>query len=504
MSQKTRSIADVLKTGPSRRSNNNSVVSSNNANNNVLSETDSKIDEVSNTRNDSKYELSEPLESSEQKSSNHEDEYEDEYNQHYSTQASKSAPGEDLVSRLTRLHGSENEENDNHLKTNEETHRATSRQRQRRGDTLYNKQYETSMRTSKHSEDENEYSDNEENDDVRGRGRKNQSSGSNKSNNRRNMSYSNRSQEAPPRTSRRSGGYFEQNDRVNDERATRSERSRDEERITTSRSNRRNYDHHRQESSFRPITSRDRRQTNQISQRVNSTRNNDHHNTSKSVQHRRESFEDEKERNYNSKPRGYSKQNSYPEFDEEYFDRHSDKRGTSLKTDRSNYPDDRSDRSDRSNHSDDEENEASFSFTTLPKTTITRIAKAVNVPSLAADVYDTVKSLAGNFTYNVLADAAKNGEIVSSNELEPITEEWLGRPVEDLDQTFINSTTFVKFIRPITDELRIKLRNEATLFLQNTVEFYIVNLLSNARDVAEQARRSRITNKDLMLASRMA
>ena len=146
---------------------------------------------------------------------------------------------------------------------------------------------------------------------------------------------------------------------------------------------------------------------------------------------------------------------------------------------------------------------SAFPFTALSKTAIAKIAKVVGVPSLSADIYDTVRELSGEFVYDVLAQAAQSGEVVSSAELEPIVERRLGRQVEDLDQSFVNSNTFVKWLRAITDELQIRLRNEAVLFLQNCVEYHLVELMSNARDVAEQARRSRLTIKDILLGARM-
>jgi len=144
-------------------------------------------------------------------------------------------------------------------------------------------------------------------------------------------------------------------------------------------------------------------------------------------------------------------------------------------------------------------------FTGLSKTVAIKISKSVGVSSIASDVHETLKSLSGTFVHNILSEAAQSTEntSISSAELEPIVEHHLGRSVEDLDQSFLNSSSFARWVKNIADTLQVGLRNEAILFLQQVVEFYLVELLTNARDVAEQGGRSRVMIKDVQLASRM-
>lgn len=147
--------------------------------------------------------------------------------------------------------------------------------------------------------------------------------------------------------------------------------------------------------------------------------------------------------------------------------------------------------------------ENSIPFTGLSKTIVTKISKTVGISSLAADVHETLKELSGNFVYDVLSETSQVTDNVSSAELEPIVEAKLGRSLEDLDQSFLSANVFSRWVRGVTDELQIGIRNEAILFLQQVLEFYLVELLTNSRDVAEQAGRSRVMVKDILLASRM-
>lgn len=147
--------------------------------------------------------------------------------------------------------------------------------------------------------------------------------------------------------------------------------------------------------------------------------------------------------------------------------------------------------------------ENSIPFTGLSKTIVTKISKTVGISSLAAEIHETLKELSGNFMYDVLSETSQVTDNISSVELEPIVEAKLGRPLEDLDQSFLSANAFSRWVRGVTDELQVGIRNEAVLFLQQVLEFYLVELLTNSRDVAEQAGRSRVMVKDVLLASRM-
>lgn len=142
-------------------------------------------------------------------------------------------------------------------------------------------------------------------------------------------------------------------------------------------------------------------------------------------------------------------------------------------------------------------------FSTLPKTAITKIAKSVGVASLSADVYEAVKDLSGSFVHNILSDVARTSEVITTAELEPVIEKYLGRPVEDLEQSDINLSTFVRWVKSLMDTYRVSLKKEAVLFFHNALEFYIICLFYNAKDITRRGRRARVTSKDIELASRM-
>jgi len=145
------------------------------------------------------------------------------------------------------------------------------------------------------------------------------------------------------------------------------------------------------------------------------------------------------------------------------------------------------------------------SFNTLPKITITRIAKNAGVGRMSADIYETVKELAGKFTHNVLASVSKKSStgVLTSAELEPVVEKYLGQSAEDLERSEINLSTFAKWFKTLMDQYHVTVKKEAVLYMLNAVEYYIICLLGNAYDSAKHARRSTVTSKDLDMATRM-
>jgi len=198
--------------------------------------------------------------------------------------------------------------------------------------------------------------------------------------------------------------------------------------------------------------------------------------------------------------RGRPKHIEEVDSDDEFVDNRSADR---TRDSQKNYEDENPKRSRPTRRDEDESSSSSETFSTLPKTTITKIAKTVDVGSLAADVYDTIKDLSGSFIHNVISDVSKNQEPLTSADLEPVVEKYLGRPVEDLENSDINVTTFVKWLKQVMDKYRVSLKKEAILYLHNVIELYIILLFYNAKEFAHRARRSRITSKDLELASRM-
>lgn len=178
-----------------------------------------------------------------------------------------------------------------------------------------------------------------------------------------------------------------------------------------------------------------------------------------------------------------------------------------------NRYDDRYSEEERDDKSDEDYDEprrskrpnSTSSFLSLPKTTVTKIAKTVGVSSLSADIYDVIKDLAGSFINTVITDAARKSKspVLSSADLEGVVERFLKQAPEDLERSEINPTTFMKWLKDVAENHRVSVKKEASLYLLNALEYYIITLFYNASDVAHNARRSRITSKDILLASRM-
>jgi histone H3/H4 len=122
---------------------------------------------------------------------------------------------------------------------------------------------------------------------------------------------------------------------------------------------------------------------------------------------------------------------------------------------------------------------------------------------MSTDIYEPIKELSGKFVHDVVADVAKNYETVTSLELEPVVTAYLGRKVEDLEKNEINATTFSRWLKGVTEENNVVLKREAALYLHNSVEFYILCLLVNAKDIARHSRRSRVTSEDVFMGARM-
>lgn len=167
-----------------------------------------------------------------------------------------------------------------------------------------------------------------------------------------------------------------------------------------------------------------------------------------------------------------------------------------------------------SDHSGNENDEKRHStddlpaFNALSKTSITAASKYTGVQSMEAGVYESVKDLTGQFVYNVLEQASKNVSSgkVSSQQLEAAVEKVMGRSIdelEDLSQSFVNNKAFLKWLDSLTSNMDLVLLKEANMFLEQCVDFYLVELLANAKEVAESQRKSRVTTGHIQMASRM-
>jgi histone H3/H4 len=149
-------------------------------------------------------------------------------------------------------------------------------------------------------------------------------------------------------------------------------------------------------------------------------------------------------------------------------------------------------------------NKVETSFSALPKSSITKMAKLEGVNSLSADVYDSIKDLAGKFIDTVLDTVSQeDSSIITSTELEPIVEKYLKTKVEDLEQNDINLTTMARFIKTVADKYNITIKKEAVFYLHNSTENFIRNLFYNALSIAKNAKRVRVTSKDISLSFRM-
>lgn len=177
-----------------------------------------------------------------------------------------------------------------------------------------------------------------------------------------------------------------------------------------------------------------------------------------------------------------------PELDEDYFEDHQ--------------PEERNERQSSTSATD------LAPFNSLSKTSITAASKYAGVHSMEAAVYDPIKQLVGQFVYDVLDEASKNGgsEKLSSEQLEPAVQKVMGRNIdelEDLSQSFVNNKAFLRWLDSLTSSMGLTLMKEAVMFLEQCVDFYLVELLANARELVEQQRRSRLTVDHIQMASRM-
>jgi hypothetical protein len=425
MSIKTSSIADALKNTSSRR--NPPAVESFYDQEPEYPSNDT-YDDRSPNQSDEYNEYDEPLESPPSRPTY----------QSKNTQ-SKSARTDDLIGRLNRLSQDRPETGSSKSRYNrppedEETHRATSRQRRGTKNEL--------PRVAKRVSNSHQFDDNEETEDE---------SHSNRYQSRSRATENSEDEydQSPVRTSRRTVRRApEPVQRKNNKTSARSYQD-DEPRRTAG-----------------PVLSRGRRSAQQPTQRK---------------------VQQEPHRQVKQQTRNTRRPE--PEFEEDYFDDHSaaeerdEKRHESLADD---LP----------------------VFNALSKTSITAASKYAGVQSMEAGVYETVKNLVGQFVYNVLERASKDGSggKVSSQQLEAAVEQVMGRSIdelEDLSQSFVNNKAFLKWLDGLTSNLDLTLLKEANMFLEQCVDFYLVELLANAKEVAESQRKSRVTTGHIQMASRM-
>ena len=121
---------------------------------------------------------------------------------------------------------------------------------------------------------------------------------------------------------------------------------------------------------------------------------------------------------------------------------------------------------------------------------------------MSSDIYEEIKTLCGKFLLTVLQESGKRADVITYSVLELILEKYIGTEILDLENTEINITTFSNFVKEITRELKLDIKKEAILFLHNATEFYLLRVFSRAVEQAKNARRTRITVKDIELASR--
>lgn len=136
----------------------------------------------------------------------------------------------------------------------------------------------------------------------------------------------------------------------------------------------------------------------------------------------------------------------------------------------------------------------------LSKSAVTRLAKNAGCSSVSSDVYEVVKKIALNFMGHVLGSV--KGDHVSSADLEPEVEKIVGGPVEDLQDTELKLESFVKTYREMSEQLGVSLRKEAVLYLCTSLEFYLLNVLAEACELARDNRRTRVNAKDIAFCVR--
>lgn len=487
MSQKTKSIADALKSSPTRRQ-------APAVENSALNESEgvSKFDDIHSSDSNSLEEHSEDVVS-----------------ESLPNPREETTSSEDLIARLSRLQAKDDSEEPEEQHHEDQPHRATSRQRQQR--TGQEKQYHRqaparNFRNEYPSRANRNRTDSEEaeleRDDVPERypprplsPSRRLNRGNNEKSSPRRVSSQSSSYQPPIRTSRRSAGR----PAVRDSPI----RSPHRAQSSSSKFSEKEYEHddrisRRAPQPIRPVPNNSRGRSAALSAQSNSR----YH-----VPSTREALD--RQWSTDSVPERHSNQSSAFRVVESSSGRSENSSGRNAKSRRFSDEEDYSSDVEPSHQeperrsripSSDENN---VQFPGLSKTIVTKISKTVGVPSIAADVHETLKSLSGNFIYDVLSETSKVTDYISSTELEPVVEKHLGRQVEDLDQSFLNSNGFARWVRGLSDELQINLRNEAVLFLQQVLEFYLVELLANSREVAEQAGRSRVMVKDVMLASRL-
>ena len=136
----------------------------------------------------------------------------------------------------------------------------------------------------------------------------------------------------------------------------------------------------------------------------------------------------------------------------------------------------------------------------LSKSAVTRLAKNAGCSSVSSDVYEVVKKIALNFMGHVLGSV--KGDHVSSADLEPEVEKIVGGPREDLQDTELKLESFVKTYREMSEQLGVSLRKEAVLYLCTSLEFYLLNVLAEACELARDNRRTRVNAKDIAFCVR--
>lgn len=149
---------------------------------------------------------------------------------------------------------------------------------------------------------------------------------------------------------------------------------------------------------------------------------------------------------------------------------------------------------------DDDMGAESRPFDHIPKNVIVKYLKALNTNS-GADTVQAVLIVLSEVIYSIFFKilSRKDDNVITIRDLKDLINFYIGED-ELPDETFLTTKLFEQGIRTVCEESRCVLKRESVLYTHLFAEYLVTKIVSNALLIAKNAKRNRISGKDVMLA----
>ncbi len=136
----------------------------------------------------------------------------------------------------------------------------------------------------------------------------------------------------------------------------------------------------------------------------------------------------------------------------------------------------------------------------LPRQTMKRLIKKVEIQYMAEDILETAEEVMFELITNVVTNPANNGVITGSFMHKLIATEFKNGEDDLSEDPLLTPNCFQRFITPILQANHCTIKRDAVLLLHLYAESYLMKMVKAADMVASASKRSRVCGVDLTVA----